>query len=421
MDRIVFLVGPYYPNFSAVGYCLYQVVKCIRDVYDVEIISFRDDKTHLAQDDIEGVKIRRIETKYMKMRNRPIFARGMLSFLALKLVRVWGALRRLCSRETVDRALVKAYLDELCRLTPRPNVIIPLVFPFESVLAALEVKERTSDVVEQPYIFDDFVESGSLHVLNFARDLKRRRHLDLERKMLSSSDAIFSMHPLRSHFFDSFEKSLFDKIIFLEHPLLISPVTKIKHVENSALRLVYTGSLIRNVREPDYLIRLLKSLKVSSPVKVDFYVMGNAADSIKTEQVGHLYINNFGRVSKFEADAAVQSADILLNMGEAKGKQVSSKIFEYMSTGKPIIHFAFVEHDAVAQIISAYPRAICIYQSRFDFASDLERIESFISEMRGLAPVPFDEIRAIYPDALPETTANTIRYIAESKLLALRS
>ena len=420
MDRIVFLVGPYYPNFSAVGYCLYQVVKCIRDVYNVEIISFRDDKSYLEQEDIEGVKIRRIETKYMKMRNRPIFATRILSLLTLNSVRIWGALRRLFSRETVDRALVNAYIDELNRITPRPNVIIPLVFPFESVLAALEFKERNSDVVVLPYIFDDFVDSGSLHVLNFARDLKRRRHLNLERKMLSSSDAIFSMHPLRSHFLSSFEKPLFDKIIFLEHPLLFPPVTKNDHVENSALRLVYTGSLIRNVREPEYLIRLLKSLKVSSPVQVDFYVMGNAAESIKTEQVGHIYLNNFGRVSKFEADAAVQAADILLNLGEAKGKQVSSKVFEYMSTGKPIIHLAFVEHDAVAQIISAYPRAICINQSRFDFSSDLKKIENFILEMRGLAPLPFDEIKAIYPDALPETTANTIRSVAERKLLASR-
>jgi TPP-dependent 2-oxoacid decarboxylase len=132
--------------------------------------------------------------------------------------------------------------------------------------------------------------------------------------------------------------------------------------------------------------------------------MGNAAHKIRTETIGgSVHIVNHGRVSKSEADAAVRSADILVNIGEAKGKQVSSKIFEYMSTGKPIIHLAYVEDDAVSKILEKYPLALCLVQNLLYKDANVRLTEKHITENRSKV-LSFEDVKSIYPEALPETT-----------------
>lgn len=405
MGHFVFLAGSYYPDFSAVGYCGYQVQKCLLADSKTTVVSFKNNASQSMEEVHLGIRIQRIETDWMRRRNRVQDERGVLAAARLFGLRSWGAIRRLVSRQTIDQSLVRAYLDRLNHLEPRPSAIVPLVFPFEAVLAALEYKESNPDVAVFPYLFDDFVESGSLHVLKIARWLKRGRHLCLERTMLEQADAVLSMHPLRKHFERNFDRRLLGKITFLEHPLLSKPQEYPKRSTDKNVRLCFTGSLIRKVREPDYLLNLLRKLRIDIPLYADFFVMGNDAVKVRTEKIGNLiHIVNHGRVSKDQADRAVQNADILINIGEAKGQQISSKIFEYMSTGKPIVHLAYVENDAVSKILEKYPLALSLIQSYSYMNENVRRIEEFILKTRR-RQLSFEDVKKIFPEALPETTS----------------
>lgn len=405
MKHIVFLLGPYYPNYSAVGYCAYQAQKSLAKKSKITAVAFRDDLELSLEQTHEDSRILRIETTDMRQRNTARAKAGSLARLVFLALRVRGALRKLLTRETVDWTLVQAYLDRLNTMSPKPDAIVPTVFPFETALAALAYKRENPKVSVFPYVFDDFVESGSLHILKVARFLKRNRHLKLEHEVLEEADAIIAMHPLRAYFESNFDERLFEKITFLEHPLLTRPINGERQINVGALRLCYTGSLIQGVREPGYLLDLLGSIQQDIPIQADFYVMGNGADKVRTEKIGDMVeIRNCGRVQKAEADVAVRDSDILLNIGEIRGKQVSSKIFEYMSTGKPIIHLAYVEDDAVSNILAKYPLALCLLQVRSCFADNLRQVEAFILENRS-KQLSFDEVKAIYPEALPETTA----------------
>lgn len=404
MSHVVFLAGSYYPDFSAVGYCAYQVQKCLVDEFDISVVAFHNDMAQPVEEVHLGMMIQRIQTNLMSRRNKLQVQSGKLAAAQLFALRTWGAIRRLMAPQTIDRSLVQAYLDRLNSMNTQPNAVVPLVFPFEAVLAALEYKKANPDVAVFPYLFDDFVDSGSLHVLKIAGKLKRRRHLRLVRKMLKEANAVLSMHPLRKHFETNFDKALLKKITFLEHPLLSQPQESVRRCDDGIVRLCFTGSLIRNVIEPDYLLKLLRKIRVNIQVHVDFFVMGNDAHKVRTETVGDfIHIVNHGRVSKPEAETAVHNADILINIGEVKGKQVSSKIFEYMSTGKPIVHFAYVEDDAVSIILRKYPLAQCLVQSNLDMDENARRIEECIAH-NGTKELSFEDVKAIYPEALPETT-----------------
>lgn len=418
MTQITFLIGSFHPNFSAVGYCAYQVQKCLTEEFDVSTIAFRDDPTQPLEGRLDAMRVHRIETPGMRARGIALATAGPVGDVRRIALRVKGAVRRLLSPETVDWSLVRAYQARLDSMDPRPEVIVPVVFPIEAALAALAFKRAHPEVTVIPYLFDDFVDSGSLHVLKLARAMKRGRHLHLERRMLEDADAVLAMHPLRAHLEQYFRTGLREKITYLEHPLLTRPSTaRSVRYDDGVTRLCYTGALVKKVRDPDYLRAMLRAMQTKQQVQADFYVMGNAAAMIPTETVrGSIQIINHGRVPKPEADAAVQNADILINLGDMQGKQVSSKVFEYIATGKPIIHIGYTEGDAVAKILDKYPLALCLVADREAVDDNARRLSTFISRKQNYK-LSFDEVKAIYPEALPQTTATALKHIINRTIL----
>lgn len=409
MSDLVFLVRSYYPNFCAVGYCAYRVQKCLVDEFDITVIAARNDRSQPLDELHEGATILRVETSSMKRRNALAGVKGRIAAARLAIVRAQGALLRLLAPVTIDKSLVAAYRSRLNALDLPPRALVPVVFPFEAVIAALDYKKDNPGTIVIPYLFDDFVDSQSLHVLNLARRLKRARHIELERRMLLEANAILCMRPLRQHLETCFSKPLLAKVSYLEHPLLF-PVDRRKcRPDDGKVLLCFTGSLIRKVRQADYLLYLLKTIQPSISVRAEFFVMGNDTRKVRTVKLpSGVEVVNHGYVPKSEADAAVRDADILINIGEAQGKQVSSKIFEYMATGKPIIHLSYTKKDAVSDILEKYPLALCLIQDKTCLAQNAQTLTRFIEQHRR-NEISYGEVESIYPDACPEMTACVIR------------
>lgn len=412
--NIVFLTGASYPNFDAVGFCAYQVQKCLSSDFRISVVSYHSEPNGPDDDMVDSIRLYRFETEDMKQRAAALRSESRLAPMRHQILRIRGALRRLLSPTTVNQALVTAYRDTLDRLDSKPDVLIPLVFPIETVVAALAYKADHPDAMLMPYLFDDFVDSGSLHVLKIAREIKRHRHLGLERRMLSEANAVLAMHPLRLHLERNFDTNLLRKVVFLEHPLLFPPAAPPQRTDDGILRLCFTGSLIRKVREPRYLIDLLRALTSERRVRADFFVMGNAAHDVPSGMLTNgVEIVNHGRVPKAQADAAVARADILINLGEVTGRQISSKVFEYMATGKPILHLASVGTDAVTTILSKYPLALCLKNEKARLAENARRVSDLIAS-ETLGSLSFEQVKATYPEALPSATADAIRRLLQS-------
>lgn len=403
--NVVFLAGAYYPNFEAVGYCAYQVHKCLSATHDLTVIAVRNDAAQPWTEDVEGIRIRRVETVMQRWRNSLKYQTRWYEHMLLQGIRIWGATRRLLAPTTVDWSLVRAYVRQLQALETRPQVIVPLVFPFEAALAALAFKRKNPATRVMPYVFDDFVGSDSLHTSRWAGMIKRSSHLRLERELLEGSQHVIAMRPLRRHFELYYSADLTGKVIYLEHPLLNEILAQECPNAQDHIQLCFTGSLIRNVREPDYLLRLLGAIQTSRPVIANFYVMGNAAGKVVTKSARTaVSIVNHGRVSKRAADDAVASADILLNLGETTGRQISSKIFEYISAGKPIVHLAFADCDSNIGILEKYPLALCLKAEEKSFIENAKKLSEFIG-LNYNNRVRWPEVSSIYPEALPVNTA----------------
>lgn len=411
MTHVVFIVGSFYPNYSAVAYCAAQVIRELKDEFQISVIAIRHSPDLPYHEIVDGIDVFRVDAadvaRRLNLSRLITSAAGKRTRLNLLWWRAWAVAKKLLSPVTVDRQLVEAYRTGLESLG-QVDAIVPLVFPFESAIAGLEYVRKNPATQLIPYIFDRFVESRSLHVFPLNRWFKRRKHLALELEMFEQAIAVVAMHPLKEHFCRHFPALSRTKLVCVEHPLLVPARANVCR-SDGITRLVFTGSLIRHVVEAEYLMTLLVGLLPKAPIEAAFYVMGNAAHQVVTASPSRFFsIRNHGRVPKEVAQEAVAQADILLNIGEMQGRQISSKVFEYMAAGKPIVHLACVCDDVMSELLSRYPLALCLQQSASRLEENRQSLVSFIERFakRRLA---FDEVAALYPEALPVATANLMR------------
>ncbi len=160
----------------------------------------------------------------------------------------------------------------------------------------------------------------------------------------------------------------------------------------------YTGSFYKKIRNPDYLITLLENLDPQKYI-VEFY--GYSCYYLKsiTEKLPDC-ISIKEDVSIEDCHKIVETADILINVGNKCTNQIPSKIFEYIATGKPIINIYYDDNDPSLPYFQKYPVVLNIKQGE---TTDIDVFETFCSTAK---PVSKDMILDLYKDV---TTANIVK------------
>lgn len=313
------------------------------------------------------------------------------------------------SRVSVKKALINAYIEALNNLEEPPDVVVPFCYPVEAVCAGIDYKKRVKEVKLIPYLFDPIVEGKPLHKSGVLMMLKSHRHLALEKTILDSATGVMVVNFQERYFRTHFPENL-DNIHFMEHPLV-----KQVHVRNEQIILphsfegcilVYTGSFIRGCRLPGYMLNVLFLAKTRLDFTLHLYGGGSGYSAIKKWQSRMSdSVVYHGHVDKNTALGAIRKANILVNVGETRGVQVSSKIFEYISTGKPIVHFYTAEQDANVRILEDYPLCLCLKQENALLEENANKLVSFIERHRN-STLAFDEVERVYHYATPRVIAS---------------
>ena len=96
-------------------------------------------------------------------------------------------------------------------------------------------------------------------------------------------------------------------------------------------------------------------------------------------------------------------ADILVSIGNAVSFQTPGKIFEYMSMGKPIIHFQKIDQDPCLKYLQDYPMVLIIDERENDAEEHAQRIIEFAEKYRG-KNLTFEEVA----ECIPQYTSKNI-------------
>jgi hypothetical protein len=414
-QHVVFMMGSYHFQPSAVGVCGGRIVELFKDDFAVSVISFG---SHESVPNCEhgncnyyGVESEQMKLfkKYSQDASSSFF--GKLQFNTYRLIKAFSFLFK---TESVDRDLVHAYSSMLSEINSKKkiDVVIPLCFPFESLLAAYDFKNKNRNVVMVPYLFDNFALSASLHKQSLIRRIRKNTHLRLESKVFNSSDAVIAMHALEDYLLHYHGNSR-SNVLFSEHPLLIPSIGKDRSSRNGAICLAYAGGVFKRVREPEYMLSTLVALDRTLDISCQIYAFGSATNVVNDFSKRHCFIKSHGHVPPSVVQDAYADAHILINLGEIEGKQVSSKVFEYISLGKPIIHFEYINTCVVTKLLERYPLAFVVNVN--NCVNDcIDDITDFINKNK-FERLTFGQVSKIYPDAIPKFTADIIKNVIEQK------
>ena len=149
-------------------------------------------------------------------------------------------------------------------------------------------------------------------------------------------------------------------------------------------RLVFTGSLYKEIRNPAYLLDVLAAIFERAPeVKVHFYGHLNDCADLFEPHLRKSPKNVFvhGLVSREIALDALEKADILINIANRTRHQLPSKLVDYMASGKPIINIVSIVDDNSVSFLSSYPITATVMECPDGVKNDdVEKINEFIKK-----------------------------------------
>ena len=160
------------------------------------------------------------------------------------------------------------------------------------------------------------------------------------------------------------------------------------------------------IRMPDYMVRLF-GLMNSNDVQLHIW-SNNLALEQKRQLESMLSENEILHepVSQLEMHQILESADVMVNLGNTTTNQFPSKVLDYISLGKPIINIYKNKNCPTLEVLDKYPLSISLYEGD-DIQTNADRLRSFIHDSFGKT-IGTDEINRIFYDYRPSYVASEI-------------
>ena len=292
------------------------------------------------------------------------------------------------------------------------DLVISVQRPIEGSVACA----RVGDFVL--YELDSITNNGDN--LYGIKHLLRYRAANLERYIYKRADHIFHLSCHKDYYAQKKYRKYDSKSTFTDIPHLIGQECSVQSGEitkpTDALCITYLGSLSNPRNTPDYSLELFSAVAKDKKIVCNFYSRGceEALNKAK-EQYPDVFFAN-GYVSQEQLPAVRQKADVFLSIGFAHTGTVTSipsKIFEYMCTGKPIIHIIGGKNDTAVPYLQEYGNALLLDPAE-SMDINREKTITFIKENCGRL-VDVQQLRDIFPMNTPEYTVDLFVKMTERR------
>ncbi len=232
------------------------------------------------------------------------------------------------------------------------DAIITVSLPFTDHLLGLAAKKKHPALFWLADIGDPFSIQAKAPNNSW---LYKRKNLQFERKVLEIADAVTVTTAATIKAYEKLFGAGITQKMSVIPPLfsLPAPFTRNEHLRKG-INLGYFGALYAPTRTPDALLLLLDKVFTLRPdlqeeLTVHFYgeIFPEFYEQLTKSTSIHIQLH--GLRSRSETWAAMQSMDILVNIGNTTDFQLPSKAVEYLAAGKSILNLSYVEDDPFAQ------------------------------------------------------------------------
>lgn len=400
--RYIFLSRGYPPDPSPSGSLIRNVVEVLAQTEDVVVLTFSPTDTLRVGERMDGYEVIRIpaaKSRTEKSIARLESSRHRAFHRATRLVTFahragrYGVALLVPGRGGRRR---KNMVASLQHLDLRPDdILVPCTA--EETIACLELREHQAFRL-LPFMLELFpTPNASGFALQALKGRHERRNDRIERGLLRKADRIYALPTVYRYLNDRYADA-HSKLVLTEHPMLrdLSATSSVPGHEPE--RLAYAGGLDRTTRNPTYMLDVLGHLDEERHFEFHVYSYGNC-ESLIRERRYEGFVQAHGRVPPEEAIHATRQADFLVSHGNDSDSITPSKLFDYMSTGRPIIHFYYRDDDPYLKYLERYGLG-CGVKVGSGLAEAISELGRFMDVSRN-SRVDFESLERRFPECLP--------------------
>lgn len=412
------LSGDVYPLPDANGVCVMELAKAlVKKGHKVDIIcNGRKNQFRAHRED--GITFHIVKSNYTAPYQYTILER-LLRVIFLRI--------ELPIYPIKDYFRIRRYVSMARRINARKKIdcLVASVLPVETICAGIKLKEsgdiRKCIIYQLDSVGNNRFDLGKGIMQKYRRANARKA----EKVYFEKADHIFELKCNEFFYSRRAFQNVQHKIGYLDIPLVSDQIyTDLRALEQtvdrdaSKVTFIYGGVLHKEFRDPTPLLQLINQLNREKAFQCECSFYTKRADLYQycggiTEKELTCFHNN-GYVSQEELNQHYAESDFLLSVGNhstSEIHEIPSKIFPYISTGKPIIHLTGGKYDACIPYLSRYSNALLIDPGD-KFEDNYQKLKAFISRNKG----KIMDIEKIMQDFETNTAAYSAELLTKAAL-----
>lgn len=284
------------------------------------------------------------------------------------------------------------------------DTLMVIVNPIEAADAICLIREKNPDLKIILYEIDP-ASNRYKNPKSLIEKLWKRKSILWEKHIYKNCDEIIHMKSHYNHFSQNHFSQFNSKTHFLDIPNF--KVNVLPNKKNNICQMVYAGAFYPVLRNPFPMIDILKKLSKIVNIEVHIYTGNNMKSEIEKSVKNYemFHVNDY--VSQEELMKIYTNSDILLDLGNMDSDYLPSKPFQYMGTGKPVIHFKQDESDVTIKYFKKYKNALIV--SLKNETQGLKEITEFINNMKNKSvSYTREELENLFYENTPKYTAEKL-------------
>lgn len=392
LKKILLIMNDAASFHYANGKIIKHILPYIADGYKVDIVSNSDEiSTFYNSENTKNIKLYTIKTRKWELLNKTKLLSIIYKFI------FWP---------DINSIQLNAYLSKVKTLLSENSYegIITSSGVSWPILVLLKLKKQYKDIhwvcyLNDPLPPDNHTYKNKLNLLSSIRKSNKKVFQTADKIILTEDLQNYYSLEIPSNKGEVLNIPLINTSVYQNNNFMCRKYSDIKNI-------VYAGSIDRKIRNPEYTLKLMEELVSQSSWELTLY----GVNEEKNEKSPFIYK---GSVSQNELINVYQNADVLLSIGNNSDYQIPSKIFDYISSGKPIIHTIKMNSDPVLKYLHKYGNYLII-DERESLEENLIRLNNFLIENLNRT-IAYDEINKTFYKNTPIYAANVIKSMISLK------
>ena len=415
--KVLFICLDRFPKSGACSNLLKNLIiegELIKHIDEIHVITAHYTKEDPVDEIWLGIHIHRVwidelvQKKYVSELLKTNFLKGVIAVynkIIHKLMK-----RSVFSKSFIDKRVSKKIYDKLCDLQCEEfDIIIPVAGNFDCVFSALQFKKK---IKQQINVVVLQVDPCSSNVMYSPRSKQKRQ--EFEKEFLKEASLVVTLPTIYKDLVGTYLHDSLKKVTVMETPNVITDIKyKYGYVDLRSgpdiLTCVFAGQIYKKIRDPLFTLELFSGLGEN----VQLIMVGVENDQLPDQFKNCGNILCKGVLNIDETRRILNSADILVNIGNNLNNQVPSKLLEYISFGKPIVNVYKVQDCPTLEYMNKYPLSLSIFENPAELYQDITILNTFVHRNRGLS-VDEELINTVFLDC-------TAKKCAEKMFSALSS